>query len=364
MYFLGQAGNYRAKDILRHTFAFGTKQDFRLLKAHLAHRYGTKESAVTLLNNGRSALALALKATLPKNSQVIITSFTCYAVYQAVVAAGCTPIFADIDKKTLHFGEKELKATLKAHPKASAIIIQNNLGIPVDIAKIEKIAKKHQLKIIEDLAHCAGVSYKDGREVGTVGVATALSFGKGKSIDTITGGALVLRTGNPAPPANKKPKVGGRLRARFYPLLGASIRGFYHLKLGKLWTSLLLKLHFIEKSADAPLDTKARLTFWQAKLALKQLQTLPKNRPPLREFYLVKNREHCLKVLEDHGFVMNDLWYECPVSPERYFKRIHLDPKTCPTAFRITQEIINLPTHYPKEALAPARAIINKERKS
>ncbi|MBR3220279.1 DegT/DnrJ/EryC1/StrS aminotransferase family protein [Candidatus Saccharibacteria bacterium] len=360
MYFLGQAGNFKAKDIWRHTFAFGTVRSLHNLRAHLAKRYQVAPEQIAFYHTGRTALATAIKATVPKNSKIAITSLTCYAVVQAVKAANCIPIFVDVNAQTLHYGAAELKATLKKYPDIAAVIVQNNLGIPVDITAIKRVAG--QRVIIEDLAHCAGASYPSGQEVGTVGDATILSFGKGKSIDTISGGAVILRNPDLPHPKQpiKRPRCSDRLRARFYPLIGATIRGFYHLKLGRVFTSVMLKLHFIQRSADAPLDFTRRLTYWQAKLALRQLTNLPKNRPPIREFYLVEHRHRLLKELEYNGFIMYDIWYDCPVAPERYYKKVNFPNSECPVAVDLAQKLVNLPTHYGRAAMSPARKIIAK----
>jgi len=378
MFFLGQAANYRGK-VLGHTFATGSKRDFDALKKHLAKRYKVSEENVLLYHNGRSALTAGMKAVVPKKNGehpgVLITSLTCYAVVEAVKAAGFTPVFADIDPKTLHFNGETIEKALKKHKDVKAIIVQNNLGYPADIKSIKTAARRHNLVLIEDLAHCAGISYKDGKEAGTIGDFTALSFGKGKSIDTISGGALVIRTKEvtyvergrfktkevkmPKEPT-KKPKFGDRFRDRFYPLFGKMIRFFYFFRLGRLFTSFLLKTHQIKRSADADLDLKVRLTYWQAKLALRQLESLPENRPPIREFYLVDDREIVLNELEREGFVMNDTWYDIPVSPERYYKKVKYPEAECPIAVETAKHIVNLPTHYPRTALQPARKIIEK----
>ena len=378
MYFLGQAANLKGK-VLSHTFATGSKKDFYALKAHLAKRYNVGEENVFLYHNGRSAISAGLRAIVPKKNGehpgVVITALTCYAVVEAVKSAGFTPVFADIDEKTLHFNGKTLEDALKKHKNVRAVIVQNNLGHPADIKSIRTVAKKHNLVLVEDLAHCAGISYKDGKEAGSYGDFVALSFGKGKSVDTISGGALVLRSKEftyvergrfktkemklPKEPT-KKPKFGDRFRDRFYPLFGKMIRGLYFFRLGKLFTSFLLKTHQIKRSADATLDLKVKLTNWQAKLALKQLESLPKNRQPLREFFFVDDRDIVLNELERKGFVMGDTWYDIPVSPERYYKKVNFPENECPVATKLSQHIVNLPTHYTKTELSPARKIIEK----
>lgn len=365
MYFLGQAGNYRARDIWRHTFSVGTRKHQHLLRQHLAQRYQSDLAHTALYGTGRSALAAALKATIPKNSKVVITALTCYAVVQAVKAAGCVPIFADIDAQHLHYGKKELRRVLTRHPDVKAIIIQNNLGYPVDIVAIERIAKERGLVIIEDLAHSAGIKYPDGREAGNVGSATVLSFGKGKKIDTVTGGALIIR--DSTLPATKqptrRPNLAWRLRIRFYPLLAATVRGLSHFNLhgknlGRGYLALLLKLHWVEKSADAPLNLSIRPTYWQCRLALRQAQQLQNK--PLRQFFLVEDRVKVLAELAKQGYIMNDTWYDTPVAPERYYQKVRFPEDECPNAVAITQQIVNLPTHYSEAELAPAKKIIAK----
>lgn len=362
MYFLGQASSYKFKDRLRHTFAVGSKKDLSELRAYLAAHYGTTRDRVAVYHTGRSALSVAIQRTVPADSEVVATSLTCYAVVEAIRDAGCTPIFADIDLKTLHFGVKELQKVIKLHPNIKAVIVQNNLGNPCDIVGIEKFCKSKKIAIIEDLAHSTGIKYRDGREAGTVGQVVALSFGKGKSIDTISGGAVVFTDPNSETitQPTKRPHFSDRFRDRFYPFFGHQIRFFYHFgKLGKLFTSLLLKIHFIERSADAELNTKTRITYWQAKLALKQLKSIPRSgRKPIREHFFVKNRDQVLEELEKMGYVFNDTWYDSPVSPTRYYQKVNFPENECPNALLAAKTLINFPTFYPKKALSPARKLI------
>ncbi len=361
-FFLDKAAAFSAKDVLLQLFTIGTRQDLVNLRGYLAKRYATTSDKVALFGTGRSALAAAIKSVVPRKSEVLATSLTCFAVVEAIKAAGCQPVFADIDPQTLHYGKKELESALKKHPKVKAVIVQNNLGHPADIQGIEEICKKYNVFIIEDLAHCAGIRYADGREAGTVGAATALSFGKGKSVDTIAGGALVLSTKIPATAKQPKhlPSFASSFRARVYPLLGAMMRGFSYLHLMRYFTALLLKLHLIERSADAKLSLGTRCTCWQAKLALAKLTALPENRPPLRDFYFVKNREELLNKLEKRGFYFDDIWYSSPVSPERYYYKADFDEKECPVAMTVVKKLINVPTHYRHADLAPAIKLIKE----
>lgn len=365
---LGQASNYSLGRVLRHTFAWGSKKDSLSLREVLAQRYQVATDQVALYHTGRSALTVALQsAAKGKKRYVIIPGLTCIAVVRAVKAAGLIPVFVDIEREDLEYdyakleqkleeiGKKEAKTIDKNDEvcyNGSIVLVQNTLGISWDIQKIEKIAQKHQAIIVEDLAHCAGRFYADGREVGTVGRAAALSFGKGKAIDTISGGAVIVHEKEQIAQPTKKPKLSDRLRDRWYPFFGMTARWTWRIKLGRLWMGVLVKLRFVQRSADAILDTKQRLTHWQARLALKQLDSLSKQR--LRDYRLVNNREDLLQKLEQKGYDLKEIWYDTPVSPKRYTKEVDFPEHECPKTVKIAQEIINFPTWYPKQRMIEA----------
>ncbi len=335
---------------------------------------------VALYHTGRSALTVAFHSLAP-GRPVILPGLTCIAVVRAIKAASCRPEFVDIDPQTLQYDFVKLEKTCanlarQAKKATSAaktidnsnkvcyngcIVAQNTLGLPLDMGKLEKIAHQYNFAIVEDLAHCAGRFYPDGRAIGTVGEATALSFGKGKAIDTIEGGALILRTHKVTHPLSQPeylPKFAARARDRLYPLFGAIARGLWHIGLGRVWLGALHKLHLIERSADAALETDVRLTHWQAKLAHAQLAHLP--RTPLREHYLVRDRDDLLRRLEDCGYILNEIWYDAPVSPARYAREAHFPVTTCPNTIAVAKSIINLPTWHPAAKLDELRFLIEK----
>ena len=395
-FFLGLAANYTRRERLAHTFSVGREKDCKELEQFLAEKYGGE---TILCKNGRSALTLALKAYFKPGDAVIVNGFTCYAVHEAVKAAKLVPVYADIAKEDLNFNVNTISKAIErrtAHlghgvaparryggrtPSTSAvasgrsldvssecsnnsirgIIIQNSFGNPVDIAKIEKFAKEHNLIVIEDLAHCVGVKYPDGREAGTVGAATALSFGKDKSIDTTSGGAVVFRVPSASAKTlpHRQPRLSDHLRARFYPMFGALCRTLSYVHLGGILMRFLIKIRFVEKSADNKLDLTRKVGKFEAKLALKQLKSLKKSgEGRIREFYLVNNREEVLEKLKKAGYYFSGFWYEKPVSPERYYKKVHFPEEECLNAVFVAEHIINFPNYYKKQDLSKAREII------
>ena len=368
MKFIAHASQFGLKKTLRQLFTFGFKKDSEKLKAYIADRYQVEAENVALYGSGRTALSEALRYFIKPGDKVAITALTCFAVVEAVRSAGCEPVYLDVNLENLHFDAKNLEKACAKNSEIKAVIVQNNLAYPCDIAGIESVAKKYNLALIEDLAHCVGMDYPDSREAGMVGDAVIMSFGKGKSLDLISGGLLFLRKTDKRKksftiPVNL-PSFADRFRTRLYPLFGAITRALFHLQLGRLnfghlYTAFLLKTHQIQKSADAKLDSSIRLTHWQAKLALRDLKKI-KHRTPLRRFYFVENRAELLKKLTTAGFIMDDIWYSSSVSPERYYAQANFDEKACPKAVFAANHLINLPNWLNIFELAEARHLINQ----
>ena len=368
MKFIAHASQFGLKKTLRQLFTFGFKKDSEKLKSYIAERYQVEAENVALYGSGRTALSEALKYFIKPGDKVAITALTCFAVVEAVRSAGGEPVYLDVNLKNLHFDAKNLEKACAKNPEIKAVIVQNNLAYPCDMVNIESVAKKYNLALIEDLAHCVGMDYSDGREAGMVGDAVIMSFGKSKSLDLISGGLLFLRKTDKrkksfAVPVDL-PSLADRFRTRLYPLFGAITRALFHLQLGRinfgrLYTAFLLQTHQIQKSADAKLDNSIRLTHWQAKLALRDLKKI-KHRTPLRRFYFVENRAELLKKLTTAGFIMDDIWYSSSVSPERYYAQANFDEKACPKAVFAANHLINLPNWLNIFELAEARHLINQ----
>lgn len=360
MIFIGQASNYSWTRSWKQVFVGGHSRDAERLKEALAKRYKSSVECVRLYHSGRSALAAAIVATVPKGAKVLVPGLTCIAVVRAVKAAGCEPEFCDIAVENLQYDLQKLAEKVKNDTEIRGIIIQNTLGVTIDMAKVEEIIGKKKIAIIEDLAHAAGQVYPDKREVGTVGDATILSFGKGKAIDTISGGALILRNEQlvmPNEPAHL-PKKSDQWRDRWYPVFGRHMRFWTHLKLGKFYTAALLKLHFIQRSADAELDLDVKLPNWQARLVLPQIEGMKKQK--IRDYRLVERRGELLEELHQKGIYLNEIWYDTPVSPERYQKEANFPDKECPNTVRVAEQIVNIPLWYKPEKLVPVYEIIQK----
>jgi dTDP-4-amino-4,6-dideoxygalactose transaminase len=137
--------------------------------------------------NGTIVLQIAMKA-LEITGEVITTPFSYCATSNAILWEHCTPIFVDIDPKTFNINADLIEDSITS--STTAILATHVYGNPCDIEAIEKVAKKHNLKVIYDAAHAFGVNYK-GRSLLSYGDMSTCSFHATKVFHTIEGGALI-----------------------------------------------------------------------------------------------------------------------------------------------------------------------------
>lgn len=143
---------------------------------------------VSLFNNGTIALLTALKAmNLPYGSEIITTPFTFAATPHCIVWNNCKPVFCDIEPNTMTIDADKVESLIT--PNTSAILGVHVYGFPCNVEKIDKIAKKHNLKVIYDAAHAFSTEI-NGKGIGTFGDITMFSFHATKLFNTIEGGCL------------------------------------------------------------------------------------------------------------------------------------------------------------------------------
>lgn len=141
---------------------------------------------ISLFTNGHLALESLLKA-LGLEGEVITTPFTFVSTTHAIVNAGLTPVFCDIDPLTYTIDVHSIESLIT--DKTCAILAVHVYGNVCDVEALEYIGKKYDIKILYDAAHAFGVSYK-GKGIGSYGDASMFSFHATKVFNTIEGGAI------------------------------------------------------------------------------------------------------------------------------------------------------------------------------
>jgi dTDP-4-amino-4,6-dideoxygalactose transaminase len=140
------------------------------------------------VSNGTIALQLAIKA-LNLRGEIITTPFSYVATTSSIVWEGCSPVFVDIDPKSLTIDTQKIVDAIT--PTTSAILVTHVYGNPCNLDEIQKIANNYNLKIIYDAAHCFGVKYKNIPIVNYGDIST-LSFHATKLFHTVEGGAIIV----------------------------------------------------------------------------------------------------------------------------------------------------------------------------
>lgn len=143
-------------------------------------------SHIDLFSNGHMALEMAIQA-MNLTGEVITSPFTFASTTHAIVRNGLTPVFCDIDANTYTIDVNKIEALIT--DKTCAIIPVHVYGNICDVEAIDRIAKKHNLKVIYDAAHAFAVKY-NGIGVGNFGDASMFSFHATKVFHSIEGGAV------------------------------------------------------------------------------------------------------------------------------------------------------------------------------
>ena len=159
------------------------------LESNLQNYLELGESKILCTNNGTTPLQIALKL-LGKGGEVITTPFSYVATTASIVWENCTPVFVDIDPEHLTIDETRIEEAIT--DKTTCILATHVFGNPCNVEEIDRIAKKHNLKVIYDAAHCFGVKY-NGRSIFEFGDISTCSFHATKLFHTGEGGALFTR---------------------------------------------------------------------------------------------------------------------------------------------------------------------------
>lgn len=143
---------------------------------------------ISLFTNGHLALECII-AALDLTGEVITTPFTFASTTHAIVRSGLTPVFCDINSEDYTIDVTKIEELITE--KTSAIIPVHVYGNVCNVKEIERIAKKHNLKVIYDAAHTFGVKV-NGEGIANFGDASMFSFHATKVFNTIEGGAVTF----------------------------------------------------------------------------------------------------------------------------------------------------------------------------
>lgn len=158
------------------------------LEEQLATYLGSKQAIC--VDSCTAALHLSLAAlNLQPGDEVITSPITFCATANTILHSGGKVVLADVECDTLNLSAAEVEKRIT--PKTRAIVPVHYAGHPCEMDDLMALARKHNLKVVEDAAHAIGAEYK-GTRIGTIGDTTCFSFYATKNMTTAEGGAVTL----------------------------------------------------------------------------------------------------------------------------------------------------------------------------
>lgn len=302
-----------------------------------ANWVGAKYGIAT--NSGTSALHVALLSCgIGKGDEVITTPFTFIASANAILYTGATPVFADIDLDTYTIDPDKIEELIT--DKTKAILPVQLYGQAADMDKIREIAKKHDLKVIEDAAQAHGATYK-GEKVGSLGDAACFSFYPTKNMTTSEGGMITT---------NDEELVE---KAHMFRAHGASIR-YHHDEIGYNFRMTdisaaigLAQLKVIDEFNDKRISNANYLNE-----QLKNVEGIitPKSPDEYKHVYhqytirVEKgNRDDWVEALTNKG-IGTGIHYPIALYNQPIYKKLGIGGN-CPLAEKAADNVISLPVH-------------------
>lgn len=324
----------------------------KALEEEIAQYIGTKFALG--LNSGTDALHLALRALrIGPGDEVITTPFTFVATTEAIGMVGATPVFVDIDPQTFNIDVARIEAKITARTKA--IIPVHLYGQPADMDPIMELAKKYNLKVIEDCAQSMGSAYK-GKKTGSIGDVGCFSFFPSKNLGCYGDGGMVTTS---------DPEIADRvkmLRAH-----GGKIK-YHHSELG-------LNSRLDEVQAAVLRVKLPHLDNWnqnRRKVAYRYndlLKGVVETPTELSDTYCVyhqytikvRNRDDVQKKLQELG-VQSMIYYPVPLHLQEVHSELGYKKGAMPKAENCAAEVLSLPM-YPELAEEKIQQVVEAVKK-
>lgn len=288
-------------------------------------------------SNGTDALLLAMMALdIKPGDEVITTPFTFIATAETIALLGAKPVFVDIDEKTYNIDPSQIEE--KITPKTKAIIPVSLYGQPADMDKINKIAKKHNLKVIIDGAQSFGSTYNGITDSGLADISTT-SFFPAKPLGCYGDGGVVFTDDEELANKMKSLRVHGQSKRYHHKYIGIGGR------LDTIQAAVLnVKLKHYEK--DLALRQEVASKYTKA-LENKSDWILPyvdeKTTSAWAQYSVrVTNRDEIQEKLKEAG-IPTAVHYPMPLHLQECFVYLGYKEGDFPVAEMISREIMSLP---------------------
>ncbi len=311
----------------------------KALEEEIANFHGVKYAVAVA--SGTDALHLALLAAgVKRGDEVITTPFTFIATAEAISYVGAVPVFVDIKPDSFNIDISKIAPAITQ--KTKAIIPVHLYGQPADMDGLMELAKKNDLRVIEDCAQSFGAEYH-GKKTGAIGDLGCFSFFPSKNLGGYGDGGMV--TTNDA-------KVAGHLsRLRNH---GSAVR-YYHDEIGfnsrlDEIQAAIIRTKFKHITAY---NTKRRnnASLYSKYLADPGIRTPSEQSGTMHVFHQytirVKNRDAVKQKLDAGKLTSSMVYYPVPLHLQAAYKDLGMKPGSLPAAEEAAREVLSLPL-YPE----------------
>ena len=302
------------------------------------------------VNSGTDALRIALMAAgIKKDDEIITVSNTAVPTVCAIVECGAKPIFVDINEKDFLIDVSKIEE--KINKKTKAIIPVNLYGQSADYEKINKIAKKFNLKVIEDCAQSAGSFYK-GKPSGSHGDLAAFSFYPTKILGAYGDGGMVVTKNKNYFIKAKKLRKYGMSKLYYSEFHGVNSRldevqaAILNYQLGKL-TQKIIKRRRIAKIYHENINNDKLIKPIESKNNYHGYYIYVVRHPQRNKFmsYLRKNNIFC------------NISYPFPVHSMKGYRHLHNRNEKLKITDKLSKQIFSLPM-YPELEMSEVEKVI------
>ena len=293
------------------------------------------------VGSGTDALTLALCACgIGPGDEVIVPSFTFIATADCVSLLGATPVFVDIESET--FCIDPLQIARKITDRTRAIIPVHLYGQMADMDPILKVARAHNLLVIEDTAQAIGATYR-GQKAASLGDAGCLSFFPSKNLGGYGDGGMVVTDSEELAKQLRSLRAHGTTKKYF------SVRQGWNSRLDELQAAILrVKLGHLDEWSGA---RRSRAAYYD-----RLLQGIPgverpktaENREHVFHQYTVRvaQREAVSKELAERG-IPSTVYYPVPIHLQPIYDSLGYKQGDLPETERASHEVLSLPI-YPE----------------
>ena len=289
------------------------------------------------VGSGTDALEIALLALgIGDGDEVITTPFTFIATAEAITNCGARPVFVDIDSKTYCIDPDLIEA--KITEKTKAILPVHLYGHPAEMDKILNLAKKYNLKVIEDCAQALGAEYK-GIKVGSIADAGCLSFFPGKNLGCFGDGGMMVTNNEEVYTKAKMLRHHGSKKKYYH-----SISGF-NSRLDTLQAAILrVKLKYLDEWNER---RRQNAKFYAELLSKSATVTVPFVSPQGKHSYnyytiRVKERDEVQQELKLAG-IGNMVYYPLCLHLQEVYRELGYKAGDFPEAEKASEEVLSLP---------------------